>query len=57
MSHLVAMDNPWCIVVLVSSSDYDLVQCRSWEAEGRDDILIPSDFLDDRIDEGSISQR
>ena len=54
MSHLVAMDNPWCIVDVGSivQWDFDLVQCRPWEARGRDDILIPSDFLDNRIDEG-----
>ena len=53
MSHLVAMDNPWCIVDVGSivQWDFDLVQCRPWEARGRDDILVPSDFLDDCIDE------
>ena len=54
MSHLVAMDNPWCIVDVGSivQWDFDLVQCRPWEARGRDDILVSSDFLDDCIDEG-----
>ena len=54
VSHLVAMDNPWCIVDVGSivQWDFDLVQCRPWEARGRDDILVPSDFLDNRIDEG-----
>ena len=54
VSHLVAMDNPWCIVDVGSivQWNFDLVQCRSWEARSRDDILIPSDFLDDCIDEG-----
>ena len=54
MSHLVTMDNPWCIVDVGSivQWDFDLVQCRPWEARGRDDILISSDFLDDCIDEG-----
>ena len=48
------MDNPWCIVDVGSivQWDFDLVQCRPWEARGRDDILVPSDFLDDCIDEG-----
>ena len=54
VSHLVTMDNPWCIVDVGSivQWNFDLVQCRSWEARSRDDILIPSDFLDDCIDEG-----
>ena len=54
VSHLVAMDNPWCIVDVGSivQWDFDLVQCRPWEARGRDDILVSSDFLDDCIDEG-----
>ena len=48
------MDNPWCIVDVGSivQWDFDLVQCRPWEARGRDDILVSSDFLDNRIDEG-----
>ena len=54
VGHLVAMDNPWCIVDVGSivQWDFDLVQCRPWEARGRNDILVPSDFLDDRIDKG-----
>ena len=54
VSHLVAMNNPWCIVDVGSivQWDFDLVQCRPWEARGRDDILISSNFLDNRIDEG-----
>ena len=54
VSHLVAMDNPWCIVDVGSivQWDFNLVQCRSWEARGRNDILVTSDFLDDCIDEG-----
>ena len=49
-----AMDNPWCIVDIgtIVQWDFDLVQCRSWEARGCNDILVSSDFLDDRIDEG-----
>ena len=59
MSHLVAMDNPWRIVDVGSivQWDFDLVQCRPWEARGRDDILIPSDFLDNCIDEGRFPLR
>ena len=54
VSHLVAMDNPRCIVDVGSivQWDFNLVQCRPWEARGRDDILVSSDFLDNRIDEG-----
>ena len=54
VSHLVAMDNPWCIIDIgpIVQWDFDLVQCRPWEARGRDDILVSSDFLDDCIDEG-----
>ena len=54
VSHLVVMDNPRCIVDVGSivQWDFDLVQCRSWEARSCNNILIPSDFLDNRIDEG-----
>ena len=54
VSHLVAMDNPRCIVDVGSivQWDFDLVQCRPREARGRDDILVACDFLDDCIDEG-----
>ena len=54
VSHLVAMDNPWCIVDVGSivQWDFNLVQCCPWEARSCNNILIPSDFLDNRIDEG-----
>ena len=54
VSHLVAMNNPWCIVDVGSivQWDFDLVQCCPWEARSCNNILIACDFLDNRIDEG-----
>ena len=54
VSHLVAMDNPWCIVDVGSiiQWDFNLIQCRPWEARSCNNILIACDFLDNRIDEG-----
>ena len=54
VSHLVAMDNPWCIVDVGSiiQWNFDLVQGRSREARSCNNILIACDFLDNRIDEG-----
>ena len=52
VGHLVAVDNPRCIVDIrtVIKRNLNLVQGCSWEARSRDDILVTRDFLDDGID-------
>ena len=57
MSHLVAVDNPWCVVDMtaVSQRNLNLIQCGSWKTRSRNDFLIPSNFLNNSIDKGGLT--
>ena len=52
-----AVDDPWCIkeIGTVIQRNLNLVQGRTREARGRNNVLVPRDFLDNGIDEGGLA--
>jgi len=52
MSHLISVDNPWCIIDMttISQRNLNLIQSSTRKTGSSDNILVTSDFLNNGID-------